>query len=187
MGEDFEIEKDQFPALRDPPGFDWDAQEPEGETAAESIEELPTLIGDEYLLVIPGGEIELAQVLPTTRKLPKALAFHDGCLIVCDGKRRSTVRTPSSTLEDPELALASRLVMVFVKHNSVAPRTRSRRYVIVTDESENLLGWIDHSPPGWDFQGSQVRALAQRAGLECSTERFTVVTEFELAHPGWVG
>jgi hypothetical protein len=180
-------EEEQLRALRDSLGFEWGAQEPEDHAADESVEELPNLNGHEYLLVIPGGEIEVAQVLPAPRKLPKALVFHVGCLIVCDGKRRSTVRTPSSTLTDPELALASRLVMVFIKHNSVAPRTRSRRYVIVADESDELLGWIDHSPPGWDFQGSQVRALAQRAGLACSTERFALDTEFELAHPGWVG
>lgn len=176
------------PAAADFLGFGWDAgEEPEDPDVAESIEELPTLIEDDYLIVLPGGEIEIAHLLPKPRKLPKALVLHAGGLIVCQGRRRSAIATPSSTEDDAALPLASRLVMVFILHSSTAPRTRRRRYVIVTDENDDLLGWIDHSPPGWDFQGSQVRALAQCAGLVCSTERFALDTEFEHAHPGWVG
>ncbi|HEY5025108.1 MAG TPA: hypothetical protein VII76_09035 [Acidimicrobiales bacterium] len=188
MEEDHEIEEEQFDVPEDFPGFEWDAaQESEDPNAAEKVEQLPAFTEDEYLLVLPGGEIEIAQILPKPRKLPKALVLHNGCLIVCERRRRSTIRTPSSTVDDPELPLASRLVMVFIEQRSATPRNRSRRYLIVTDENEDLLAWIDHSPPGWDFQGSQVRALAQRSGLECSTEGFAVETEFELAHPGWMG
>jgi len=169
------------------PDFEWDdAQDSEASSAVERVEELPSLNDDEYLLVLPGGQIEIELELPKRRKSPKALVLHAGCLIVCDGKRRSTVRTPASTVDDPELPLAWRLVMVFIARRSVTPRTRGRRYLAVTDESGELLDWIDHSPPGWDFQTSQVRAVAQYAGLECSTERFAEETEFELAHPNWV-
>jgi hypothetical protein len=187
MEENHEIEEEQLDPPGDFQGFEWgDAQESE-DPNAESVEELPAFGEDEYLLVLPGGEFELAQVLPKPRKLPKALVLHDGCLIVCEGRRRSTIRTPSSTVDDPELPLASRLVMVFIKQRSSTPRNRSRRYLIVTDENEDLLAWIDHSPPGWDFQGSQIRGVAQRAGLRCVTERFAEETEFDLAHPGWMG
>jgi hypothetical protein len=188
MQEDHGIGEEPHQDPWDSPGFGWDAeQEPEGPIAAESVERLPTFAEDEYLIVLPGGETEVADMLPMPRKLPKALALHAGCLIVCQGKRRSTIRTPSSTVDNPDLPLASRLVMVFISQSATAPRTRSRRYLVVTDENEDLLGWIDHSPPGWDFEGSQVRALAQRAGLECTTERFALDNEFELVHPGWVG
>jgi hypothetical protein len=188
MEEDHEVEEELLDVPGDPPGLDWGgAQEPEDSSAAESVEELPSLSRDEYLVVLPGGDVEIAQGLPKPRKLPKALVLHAGDLIVCEGRRRSTLRTPSSTVDDSNLPLAARVVMVFIEFRSTTPTTRSRRYLIVANENEDMLAWIDHSPPGWDLQVSQVRAVAQRVGLECSTERFTFETEFELAHPGWMG
>lgn len=166
---------------------EWDdLQESDDLDVVDGPEELPDFSEDEYVIVFPGGDIEVAQALPKPRRLQKALVLHEGCLTVCDGKRRTTLRTPTSTVDDPEIPIATRIVMVFIDHRAVPPRSRSRRYLIVTDDSEDLLGWIDHSPPGWDFQVSMMRALAQSAGLECSTERFGVETEFELAHEGWV-
>jgi len=188
MEEDDEVEEEplEFPEILQG-SIGTGAQEPEDSSAAESVEELPSLTPDEYLVVLPGGDIEIASGLPKPRKLPKALVLHAGDLIVCEGRRRSTLRTPSSTVDDSELPLASRLVMVFIRYRSTTPTTRSRRYLIVANENEDMLSWIDHSPPGWDFQMSQVGAVAQRAGLGCTFERFELETEFELAHPGWMG
>ena len=170
-------------------GEEWDvAEESEDPSAPEAVEAVPPMEDDDYLFLLPGGEFEVARELPKPRKLTKALVYHAGELIFCEGKRRTAVRTPLNSIDvaEADIPLATRLVVVFIKHRAVPPRTRSRRYLIATDEDEELFGWIDHSPPGWDFPTSAVRSLAQLAAIECSSEHFDVETAFELAHPRWV-
>jgi hypothetical protein len=164
------------------------AEESEVTSALETVEALPSMDDDAYLLVLPGGEFEIAQELPRPRKLPKAVVYHSGDLILCDGKRRTAVRTPRSSndADEAETPLATRLVLVFIKYRAVPPRSRSRRYLIATDSDDELFGWIDHSPPGWDFSASTVRSLAHLTAIEYLSESFDIETAFELAHPRWV-
>ena len=164
---------------------DHESDEPDPD---KSEVDLPVLAENEYLVVSPGGEVEVRSSLPKPSRLPKALGLHSGGdLFICEGRKRAMIRTPMSTSGDDDRPLATRLVMVFIQHRSAIPRTRGLRYVIVTDDSDELLGWIDHSPPAWDFEPSTVRALALRAGLECAIEGFEGEPDFEMAHPTWLG
>jgi len=160
----------------------------EGPFDLEEPDELPTVGNDEYLVLLPGGEVEVVTELPKPRKLAKAVVYHAGDLIFCDGKRRSEVRTPrgAAAEDDTDLPLATRLVLVHVRARATPPRTRRRRYLIATDDGEELLGWIDHSPPGWEFPHSAVRLLAELAHVECAMESFDSDVAFDDAHPGWV-
>jgi hypothetical protein len=58
-----------------------------------------------------------------------------------------------------------------------------------TSRLSKLARWLTlrHEQEGKSAYASTVSALAQRAGLECSIERFGVEDDFELAHPNWVG
>ena len=124
---------------------------------------------DDYLILLPGGEFEVARELRKPSKVPKAVVYHGGNLILCEGKRRTAVRTPrgATDLDETDIPLATRLVLVFIKYRAVPPRSRSRWYLIATNEDEELLGWIDHSPPGWDFptSGRQTPRSVCRNGM----------------------
>jgi len=162
-----------------------DEEEP---VALEISQQLPPTGADDYLVLLPGGEFEIVPALPKPRRLPKAVVYHAGEIFLCEGKRRAAVRTPGRTTEvdDADVPLATRLVLVLIEYRAVPPRSRRRRYLIATNADEELLGWIDHSPPGWEFPETALRALCELAGLECATERYEIETAFESAHPGWV-
>jgi len=168
---------------------EWDAPEQsEDPSALAAVRELPSLEDGDYLYLLPGGEFEIARALSKPRKLPKAVVYHAGNLILCEGKRRSVVRTLRNSMDndDSGIPLATRLVLVVIDQRVTPPRSRGRRYLIATNEDEELLGWIDHSPPGWEFPTSAVRLLAKLTAIECVTERFDIETAFDTAHPRWV-
>jgi hypothetical protein len=183
---DFEVSGGDLP-------WDWDefgdSEEPE-EPGAEELGaelDLPEIEEGEYLLLRPGEEAEICTDLPGPRQLPKGLAVREGEVVLCDRKRRVAFATASAgPCEDGDASVAKGVVLVLIKHRSTPPRSQPRRYLVAVDESGALLGWVDHGPPGWDFDPGQVRALCRIAGVECSLERYESEDDFEAAHAGWI-
>ncbi|HEY1828143.1 MAG TPA: hypothetical protein VGF87_08985 [Acidimicrobiales bacterium] len=163
--------------------------DPETEWALDETadEPLPELDEDEIWLLVPGEELLIATGLPKPRHLPCGIAIRPGEIAVCSGRRRGWSRTPvGSSSEDAELPMAHTVRMVFIRHRASGVRTRPRKYLIVTDQQDEALGWLDYSDY-WNFENGSLRRMVEAAGLRYEVERFNTEGEFESAHPEWVG
>jgi hypothetical protein len=181
-------------------GTDWDADDDLPEETEDVVEEgdhdgieelapeeIPEFSDDKYLILRPGEEFEIAAFLPKPRKLPKAVVMHAGELIFCDRRRRVRARRASSVQsEGGSSEVVERIFMVYIASRSRTPKSRPLMYVIATSVDDRVLAWIDHSPPEWDFDASQVKMVAERCGVAFLIERYRNEPEFEASHPAWV-
>ena len=146
----------------------------------------PKLGPDDCLIVRPGEEFEVLEAMPRRLHEERALVLCRGELTAVRGRRRDVVRTPSATdVVDQGTPLANRIVLVTIRQRTRAPRTWPLRYVIITNALDELLGWLDHSPPSWDFQVGQIEALCAVARMESQVEVHDSEVEFAQAHPTW--
>jgi hypothetical protein len=151
----------------------------------DSAATLPPLSDDEIWLLVPGEDVAVVTTLPKARHLPMGLAIREGEIAVCTGRRRQWSRTPvGASDDDADLPLARRVLVVFIRHRASGVKTRPRKYVIVTDGGDELLGWLDYSE-AWNFEGGLLKRMVEVAGLDYQVERYTTEPEFERAHPGW--
>jgi hypothetical protein len=124
--------------------------------------------------------------LPKPRYLPIGIGIRAGEIVVCTGRRREWSRTPiGASPDDAELPLAHKMRVVFIRHRATGIKTRPRKYVIVTDVNEGLLGWLDYSD-AWNFDGRVLKQMVDAVGLDYEIERYSTEPEFETAHPEWV-
>jgi hypothetical protein len=183
---------------------DEEEPEPEGETVSfgpegiddpdtewvidedEAAATLPGLSEDEIWVLVPGEDVGVVTSLPKPRHLPVAIAIRPGEIAVCTGRRREWSRTPvGSSSDDEGLPVAQRVLVVFIRHRASGVKTRPRKYVIVTGQDDELLGWLDYSD-FWNFEGRHLKGMIEAAGLEYVVERYTTEVQFESAHPEWV-
>jgi hypothetical protein len=168
-----------------PAGID----DPETEWVIEELSNaapLPTLTRDEIWLLVPGEEIQVVTTLPRPRHLGLGLAIRPGEIAVCANRRREWSRTPiGASSADSKLPLAAKVLVVFIRHRSTGIKTRPRKYVIVTDAADELLGWLDYSD-AWNFEGGILKQMVDTVGLTYEIERYATEPEFEAAHPQWV-
>ncbi len=75
--------------------------------------------------------------------------------------------------------------MVFIRHRATGVKTRPRKYVIVTNDEGEQLGWLDYSD-FWNFEGGLLKGMIEAAGLRYVVERYATEPQFERAHPEWV-
>jgi hypothetical protein len=167
------------PAGIDDPDTEW-------EVAETSSAALPELDEDEIWLLVPGEDLMIVTVLPKPRHLLMGVAIRAGEIAICSGRRREWCRTPIGASEEDEgLPMAHALRVVFIRHRASGIKTRPRKYLIVSDEDENPLGWLDYSD-AWNFEGGILKRMVDAAGLQYEVERFDNEPAFEQAHPGWV-
>jgi hypothetical protein len=175
----------------DPGPLDQELGEPEddeesGPEASYPDFEVPELGPDDCLIARPGEDFQILDSMPRRLHERAALVLWRGELIAVHGRDRDAVRTPRATdVVDPGEPVATRIVLVTIHHRTRAPRTRPLRYLILTNGMGELLGWLDHSPPSWDFQVSQIKAIGTLARMECETEIYESEAEFALARPTW--
>jgi hypothetical protein len=147
---------------------------------------LPELDDDEFWLLTPGEDLLIARELPKPRHLPLGIALRPGDVAFCSGRTRQWCRTPHSDLDDDEkLPMAHSVYVIFVRHRSAGVKTRPRKFVILTDESDGVLGWLDYSD-AWNFEGGILKQMIDTAGLRYEIERYDTEPQFEHAHPSWV-
>jgi hypothetical protein len=148
--------------------------------------EVPQISGEDCLIARPGEDFEVLASMPKRFHEPRALVLWRGELIAVHGRSRDRVRTPGATdVVDPSEPVATRIVLVTIRQRSRPPRTWPLRYLVLTNAMGELLGWLDHSPPSWDFQVSQIKAIGGLARMECETEVYDTEAEFAQAHPPW--
>jgi hypothetical protein len=178
--EDEEEELRIGPAGIDDPETEWELEE----TASAA---LPELDEDEIWLLAPGEDLSIVTHLPKPRHLLMGVAIRAGEIAICSGRRREWCRTPiGASEEDADLPMAHTLRVVFIRHRASGVKTRPRKFIIVTDEDEKPLGWLDYSD-AWNFEGGILKRMVDAAGLAYEVERFDNEPQFEQAHPGWVG
>lgn len=167
------------PAGIDDPDTEWEG--PELETSP--IELSP----DEFLVLEPGEEPEVWGELPKERSFRFGIAARTGQLVVCSGRRRTWIRMgngmPPDHLEAP---VAAHMVVVFIASRERGRRTLPKEYFVVTDSFGQLLAWLDYSDT-WSFNTRVLRQVAEAGGLHYEVQRFSNESEFERAHPDWVG
>jgi hypothetical protein len=167
----------------------------------DSADPLPELDEGEYLLLLPGEDVVVVDNLPRPRRSDVAVIFRDGEIALSDGKHRYWMRTPGPEQEveggldvdsdggedaEEDEPAVSRLVVVFVAHRAVRRTNRPRRYLAALDADDNLLGWLDYSDT-WPLRTDRLEQMATLGGVRLETERYVTETEFERAHPDWVG
>ena len=157
------------PSGIDDPDTEWETADSPGAT-------LPELDDDEFWLLTPGEELLIATKLPKPRHLPMGIALRPGDVAVCSGRDRQWCRTPNSDLEDDDkLQMGHSVYVIFVRHRSSGVKTRPRKYLILTDEDEGLLGWLDYSD-AWHFEGGILKQMIEAAGLNYEVERYDWVS-----------
>jgi hypothetical protein len=148
--------------------------------------EVPELGPDDCLIARPGEDFEVLDSMPRRLHEPRALVLYRGELIAVHGRSRDAVRTPAATdVVDVGEPVATRIVLVTIRHRSRAPRTWPLRYLVLTNALGELLGWLDHSPPSWDFPVSQIKAICALARMACDTEVYDSEAAFAQIHPTW--
>ena len=167
-----------------PDGID----DPETEWAIDGpADALPPLSADEIWLLVPGEPLDVVTSLPKPKHVPLGLAIRPGEIAVCSGRRRRWSRTPlGGADEDADLPVARTVLVVFIRHRAKGVRTKPRKYVIVTNDDDEVLGWLDYSD-AWNFEGQILKQMVEGAGLAYAVERYGTEAEFERAHPEWVG
>jgi hypothetical protein len=166
-----------------PDGID----DPETEWAVDApTDALPPLSPDEIWLLIPGEPLLVVTTLPKPKHVPLGLAIRPGEIAVCSGRQRRWSRTPlGGSDEDAALPVAHLVLVVFIRHRAKGVRTKPRKYVIVTNDDGEMLGWLDYSD-AWNFEGQILKQMVEGAGLAYAVERYGTEPEFERAHPEWV-
>lgn len=163
----------------DDPDTEWEIPDTPGA-------DLPELDDDEFWLLTPGEDLLIATELPKPRHLPMGVAMRPGDVAVCTGRKRQWCRTPISDLEDDdELPMAHTFHVIFIRHRSTGVKTRPRKYLILSGESDGLLGWLDYSE-AWNFEGGILKQMVEAAGLRYEVERYDTEPQFEQAHRAWV-
>lgn len=142
---------------------------------------------DGYLVMRPSEEFEVVNGLPPAGRGVKSIAFRPGEICLSDGRRSSRCATPTSTFADGSTPTASRLALVTVRDGGRWFRTGPRRYLVAADDRGGMVGWVDHSPPSWDFRPGQIRQVARLTGLQADVETYQSQAELSAVHPGWVG
>jgi hypothetical protein len=171
-----------------PAGID----DPETEWVIESLDQasldaLPELSPDEVWLLVPGEQLQVVTTLPKPKHLMLGLAVRPGEIAVCTGRRRTWSRTPiGGSDDDAALPLAEKVLVVFIRHRAKGVKTKPKKYVIVSNDEGDMLGWLDYSD-AWNFEGQILKHMVEAAGLHYEVERFGTEPEFERAHPEWVG
>lgn len=141
-----------------------------------------------YLLIRPSEEQEVVSGLPEPGRGQRWLAFRPGEIVLTDGRRRDSCAAGGGWgAPDISSPRAARLVLVTVEGRRRRWSSGPRRYLIAASAEGELLAWIDHSPPSWDFRPGQVAQIARLAGLETAVERYRSEDELSAAHPGWLG
>jgi SAM-dependent methyltransferase len=163
----------------DDPETTWQRAEPRGP--------LPTLAPGAFWLVQPGEDPWASPTLPKPRHFPLGLAVSLAEIVVCGGRRRSWSRTPHGrSATHPDAPVAHRMVVLFVQHRARGNPNKSRKYLVIVDAANEMLGWLDYSD-SWGFDSGVLMEVARRIDIEYEIERFQTEPEFQLAHPNWVG
>ena len=163
----------------DDPDTEWDAPELDIAPIELSLER--------FLVLEPGEDPEVWDKLPKGRKFPFGVAARTGQLVLCCGRARTWIRMASGAPVDHlDAPIAAHMTVVFIAHRDKGRRTRPKEYLVVTDSFGGLLGWLDYSDT-WSFNTRVLRQVATAGGLGYEVLRYRNESEFEQAHPDWVG
>ena len=171
---------------------DWaaDAVEDEfGEWRGADLDHRFTWLGpDEYVLVRPSEEPEVVSELPEAGRSDKWIAFRPDEIVLADGRRVSAYALAGAfsagDASDPPVTL---LALVTIEQPSRRWKWRGvRRYLIAAGADDELLAWIDHTPPSWDFRPGQISQVARLANMKAAVEHYRTEAEFSAAHPTWM-
>jgi hypothetical protein len=78
------------------------------------------------------------------------------------------------------------MVVLFVQHRARGNPNKSRKYLVIVDAANEMLGWLDYSD-SWSFDSGVLIDVARCIDIEYEIERFQTEPEFQQAHPNWVG
>lgn len=166
------------PAGIEDPETTWDFGQPE--------EPLPILEPGQYLLLLPGEEIIVADRKPKLSRGQIGVIVGEGELVLHD-RRSNVLSTPlSGVAADDNKAVATGMLVILIQYRTSGQASRPLRYLIVVDRETNLLGWLDYSD-GWGLNTDHLREMARMVGMSCEVERFATQIDFEQAHPDFLG
>jgi len=171
---------------------DWAAAAIEDEfdefQAADLDQRFPWLGPYEYVLMRPSEETEVVSGLPEPTRDEKWIAFRPGEIVLADGRRLSAypigAELGTAELSGPPVTLVA---LVTIEASSRRWRWRgARRYLIAASADNELLAWIDHSPPSWDFRPGQISQIARLTKVKAAVEHYRTEDKFSAAHPAWI-
>jgi hypothetical protein len=166
------------PAGIEDPETTWDFGQPE--------EPLPMLEPGQYLLLLPGEEILVADRRPKLARGQVAVLVGEGELVLHD-RRSNVMPTPlGGAPADDNRPVATDMLVILIQYRTSGVTGRPLRYLIVVDREANLLGWLDYSD-GWGLNTDHLREMARMVGMSCEVERFATQLDFEQTHPDWLG